>query len=181
MNSPFHNPWAGLTIAIFLLIGFAHQSNGESTQKGGLSVTGGREISIEYTLKLEDQTVVDTNAGTDQPLIYIHGSKQIIPGLEKSMEGMKIGETRKITVVPEEGYGSVDQDAFLEVEKEKLPENAMEVGTQIEVKDQSGHTFAAQVSEIMDETVMLDFNHPLAGKTLLFEVKVLAIHESQHP
>lgn len=69
-----------------------------------MSISQGKTISIEYTLKLEDKTVVDSNVGGG-PLTFIHGSHQIIPGLEKALEGMKIGDIKEVTVKPEEGYG----------------------------------------------------------------------------
>ena len=77
-----------------------------------MTVSGGKEISIEYTLKLEDQSVVDSNVG-GVPLVYVQGSHQIIPGLEKAMEGMKTGENKQITVKPEEGYGKVEVEALV--------------------------------------------------------------------
>ena len=77
-----------------------------------MTVSGGKEISIEYTLKLEDQSVVDSNVG-GAPLVYVQGSNQIIPGLETAMEGMKTGENKQITVKPEEGYGKVEVEALV--------------------------------------------------------------------
>jgi FKBP-type peptidyl-prolyl cis-trans isomerase SlyD len=78
-------------------------------------------------------------------------------------------------VQPEEGYGTVRQEAFLEIEKEKIPEDARQVGAQIQGRAGNGQVVRARVTEIKDQTVTLDFNHPLAGKTLYFEVKILSI------
>ena len=83
-----------------------------------MTISLDNKVSIEYTLRLEDMSEIDTNVGSD-PLTYVHGSHQIVPGLEKGLEGLKIGDTKEVTVKPEEGYGVVDQEAFREVDKEK--------------------------------------------------------------
>ncbi len=145
-----------------------------------MSISQGKTISIEYTLKLEDKTVVDSNVGGG-PLTYIHGSHQIIPGLEKALEGMKIGDIKEVTVKPEEGYGPLDVNALMEVNKEMIPPDAVEIGNHLQGKDQSGKVFSAKIAEIKENTVVLDFNHPLAGKTLYFDVKVLNILEVPQP
>lgn len=139
-----------------------------------MTVSSGTKVSIEYTLRLEDETVIDTNVGSE-PLTYVHGSDQIIPGLEKGLEGMRIGESKQVTVKPEEAYGTVKPDAFMEVEKQKIPQNALRVGAHLEGRNASGQPVYAQVVEVKDQTVVLDFNHPLAGRTLFFEVKVLDV------
>lgn len=148
------------------------------SQKGDkpMTVSSGTQVSIEYTLRLEDEAVIDTNVGSD-PLTYVHGSQQIIPGLEKGLNGMKIGESKRVAVKPDEAYGPVNPEAFKEIEKEKLPPDALKVGAQLEGRDGSGQPVYARVVEVKDRTVVLDLNHPLAGKTLYFEIKVLDIQE----
>jgi FKBP-type peptidyl-prolyl cis-trans isomerase SlyD len=108
-------------------------------------------------------------------LIYVQGARQIVPGLESALEGMKVGESKRVTVKPEEGYGTVRQEAFMEIEKEKIPQDALQVGAHIQGRAGNGQVVRARVAEIKDATVTLDFNHPLAGKTLYFEVTILAI------
>ncbi len=146
------------------------------TQEGGqeVTVTAGKEVSIEYTLTLDDKSVVDSNVG-GQPFSYVQGNQQVIPGLEKAMEGLKVGDTKQITVSPAEGYGEVHEEAFLEVNKDKLPPEAWHEGAQIQGTAPDGQPLRGQVKEVKEETVVLDFNHPLAGKTLHFDVKVLDI------
>lgn len=138
------------------------------------TVENGKTISLEYTLKLENDAVFDTNVGGN-PLTFVHGSEQIIPGLEKRLEGMKEGETRNVSVPPEEAYGAVNPEAFGEVSKEEIPSGAMEVGTMLQGRDPKGQTIPLRIAEIRDDSVLLDFNHPLAGETLHFEVRVLKI------
>lgn len=137
------------------------------------TVSNGKVISLEYTLKLEDGQVVDTNVG-QTPLTYTQGANQIIRGVETALEGMEAGQSKLAVVSPTDGYGNADPDAFAEVSKEKLPQE-IQVGTQLHGKDASGREIRPVVSAIKEETVLLDFNHPLAGKTLYFDLKVLSI------
>src|SRR3989304_9043460 len=157
---------------------FGESEKGEEKGEKVMTISGGKEVSIEYTLKLEDQSVVDTNVG-GEPLVYVQGSHQIIPGLEKAMEGMKAGENRQITVKPEEAYGKVEEEALVEVDKKQVPPDAQKVGAQLQGQNEQGQVFQARGLEVKDETVLLDFNHPLAGKTLYFDIKVLNVKEVQ--
>jgi len=143
-----------------------------------MSVSSGKQVSIEYTLRMDDQSVVDTNVG-GEPLTYVHGTQQIVSGLEKALEGMQVGESKQVEVPPEESYGIPDASAFREIRKDHVPPEAMHVGAQIQGRSQSGQVVYARVAQLKDETVILDFNHPLAGKTLYFDVKVLDIREGR--
>jgi len=137
------------------------------------SVSNGKVISLEYTLKLEDGQVVDSNVGQG-PLTYTQGANQIIRGVEAAVEGMEVGQAKQAVIPPAEGYGDPDPKAFQEVPKDKLPKE-IQVGTQLHGKDASGREIRPIVSAIKDETVLLDFNHPLAGQTLYFDLKVVSI------
>ena len=139
-----------------------------------MTIAEGKTVSIEYTLTLEDKEVIDTNVG-GQPLTYVHGSNQIIPGLEKAMLGMQVGDSRNVTVEPEEGYGHTIEEAIIEVEKEQLPPEVFKVGAQVQGQGQEGQVVRGQVTGIDGDTAVIDFNHPLAGKTLFFDIKVLDI------
>ena len=134
----------------------------------------GSQVSLEYTLSDEAGTVIESNKGK-QPMSYIHGKSQIIPGLEKELSGMKVGEEKKIQVKPEDGYGPVNPDAFQEVPKDKLPPEALKVGTMLMAQGPRGQGIPVRVHEIKDTTVIMDFNHPMAGKTLSFDVKIYEI------
>lgn len=138
-----------------------------------MTVSKGKVISLEYTLKLEDNQVLDTNVGKD-PLTYTQGANQIIPGVETAVEGMTVGQTKQVIVAPADGYGERDPNAFQEVPKENVPGD-IKVGVQLHGKDADGRVVRPVVAEIKDSTVLLDFNHPLAGETLLFDVKVVNI------
>ncbi|HHO77192.1 MAG TPA: peptidylprolyl isomerase [Deltaproteobacteria bacterium] len=146
------------------------------TQKGGeaMTIATGKTVSIEYTLTLENKEVIDTNRGSD-PLTYVQGSSQIIPGLENAMDGMKVGETKQVEVEPEDGYGPVFQDAIVEVNRDQLPEGACEVDAQLQAQGPDGQILRGKVTKIENDKAFVDFNHPLAGKKLFFDVKVLDI------
>lgn len=137
-------------------------------------VKDGSVVSLQYTLTGEDGKVIDSNKGKE-PLKYTHGLKQIVPGLEKQMNGMKLGAERRVKVKPEDAYGPVNKNAFQEFPKENIPANGLKVGAVLMAKGPQGEAIPVRVHEIKEKTVVLDLNHPLAGKTLIFDVKVLDI------
>jgi FKBP-type peptidyl-prolyl cis-trans isomerase 2 len=140
-------------------------------------VQPGSEVSFDYTLTDETGQVVDTSKGK-APLLYVHGQGQIIPGLEKELTGMTVGGEKKVTVKPEDAYGPVDPAAFREVPKEALPAEALKIGTMLLAQGPGGQGVPVRVHEIKETTVVMDFNHPLAGKTLSFDVKITGIKDS---
>jgi FKBP-type peptidyl-prolyl cis-trans isomerase SlyD len=149
------------------------------TKKGAsaMTVSNGKQVSLEYTLKLDDQSVVDSNVG-GEPLKVTQGKHELVPGLEKALEGMAAGEKKNVTVAPPEAYGTVDPKAFQEVDRKMVPSNAQKVGMQLEGTTTDGRKVFPRISEVKNETVVLDFNHPLAGKTLHFDVKVLDVAQA---
>lgn len=134
----------------------------------------GRLISIEYTLTLDDGEAVDTNVGSD-PLIYAEGAEQILPALEAALHGAAAGEQRSVTLTPDDGYGQVDPDKFFEVDLDQIPEDAREPGTTIVAEDEEGNHHHLRVHEQRELVLVLDANHPLAGETLHFQIKVLDV------
>ncbi len=132
-------------------------------------------ISMDYTLRLDNGQVIDSSEGRG-PFEFLHGHNQIIPGLEKGMVGMAVGDEREIVVSPEEAYGEIDPDAFQVVPMSVFPADMhLEVGQPLQMSDRSGHIFNAVVVEIRPQGVLLNFNHPLAGETLHFWVRVAAL------
>ena len=138
------------------------------------AVEKGSSVKIEYTLKDDKGAVLDTNAGKDA-LAFTQGAQQIIPGLDKALLGMKAGDSKKVTVKPEDAYGSMDPKAEAEVPKTSLPQGADVVGTRLLARGQDGQPRPVTVKAVKDTTVMLDLNHPLAGKTLFFDIKVVSV------
>jgi len=134
----------------------------------------GSKVKFDYTLTVEGQ-VADTSSGRG-PLEYTHGAGHIIPGLEKELLGMKVGDKKTVKVSPEEGYGIVHEEAIRRVPKEAIGgADNLKVGDMVGASN-AGHTFRAIVKEITDKEVVLDFNHPLAGKELTFDVEIKEIN-----
>ncbi len=139
-----------------------------------MHVSIGKVVTVEYTLRIDEEEIVDTNVGAE-PLIYRHGAQEILPGLEKGLEGMAVGESKQITVSPAEGYGDVHPEGFFEIAKDRIAPDALRVGARLQGEAPDGTPVYPRVAEIREDTVVLDLNHPLAGKTLYFDVKVLDI------
>jgi FKBP-type peptidyl-prolyl cis-trans isomerase SlyD len=137
-------------------------------------VKDGLMVSFDYTLKGTDGKVIETSKGKE-PLRYIHGQKMMIPGLEKELTGMKVGGEKHVTVKPEDAYGKLDPKAIKEVPKEKVPPNALKVGAVLAETRPDGSVVPLTVRQIKEKTVVMDLNHPMAGKTLVFDVKVVDI------
>jgi FKBP-type peptidyl-prolyl cis-trans isomerase SlyD len=147
------------------------------TKKNPGRVTDNVVVSIEYSLTVGGE-VVDTTEG-DEPLQFLQGHQNIIPGLERELAGMKIGEKKTVTVSPEEAYGEVDPENIIEVPRSEFPEEIpLEPGIELEVKNADGEELSATIAGITQETVKLDFNHPLAGKQLTFEVEIVDLREA---
>jgi FKBP-type peptidyl-prolyl cis-trans isomerase SlyD len=140
-------------------------------------VKDGSVVSLQYSLSEEDGKLIESNKGKD-PLKYTHGSKQIVPGLEKELTGMKVGGEKRVKVKPEDAYGVVNSKAFQEVPKEQIPANGLKLGATLAAKGPQGQEIPVRVHEIKEKTVVLDLNHPMAGKTLLFDIKILDIQPS---
>ncbi len=148
------------------------------TAKVDSVVQKGSVVSLEYTLSDDEGTVIESNKGK-KPLKYTHGQGQIIPGLEKELLGMKVDGEKNIRVKPEEAYGPVNPKAFQEISREKLPPGALKVGALLQTRNAQGQLLSVRVREINEKTVVIDFNHPLAGKTLLFDIKILSIEPAE--
>ena len=146
--------------------------------KGDKVIQNGSVVSLEYALSDEKGKVIESNKGKG-PMSYTQGRGQLIPGLEKGLAGMKVGGTKNVKVKPEDGYGPTDPKAFQEIPKEKIAPEALKVGTMLMAKNAQGQGMPVRVHEIKQKTVVLNFNHPLAGKTLSFEVKVLDIKSAE--
>jgi FKBP-type peptidyl-prolyl cis-trans isomerase SlyD len=143
-------------------------------------VKDGMLVALDFTLKSPDGKVIETSKGKE-PLKYIHGKKMMIPGLEKELTGMKVGAEKHVTVKPEDGYGKIDPKAVQEIPKEKIPANALKVGAVLAAKSPEGMIVPMTVREIKDKTVVMDLNHPMAGKTLVFDIKVVDIQPAPPP
>lgn len=139
-------------------------------------VKEGDTIVIEYIGKLEDGTVFDSTEGKD-PLEFTVGEGEVVPGLEKGVIGMEPGESKRIVVPAEDGYGQHLKEKVGELDKKKVPENFShpEVGQQLRLYRADGLPIMGTVMAVSEMSLTMDYNHPLAGKKLIFETTLLEI------
>ncbi len=129
-------------------------------------------ISLDYTLRVEGD-VLDTSSG-DEPIQFIQGRGHIIPGLEKALYGMKTGDEKEVVLQPEDAYGEYDPDARMTVDRAHVLEDGeLAIDEEIEIEDEGGNVSLARIIGIDGDQIMLDFNHPLAGRVLAFTVTVV--------
>jgi len=138
----------------------------------------GSNVSIEYTLKLDDGTIVDSNVG-EEPLVYQQGKGQILPAIEDALAGLKAQDEKGIDLQPAQAYGERNPDAVRSVPLEVLPEEARHTGAQLTSTDPSGNRTLVTVQEVGDAEAVLDLNHPLAGKALHFDLKVVSVEPAE--
>lgn len=138
-------------------------------------VKDGNTVKVHYTGSLEDGSVFDSSENKE-PLEFTLGSGQIIPGFEKAVEGMAKGDTTKVTIPSDEAYGEVRDDLVIAVSKDNLPDDVTpEVGMQLQLNQPDGQTVPVRITDIKEEEVTLDANHPLAGEDLVFEIEVVEV------
>lgn len=135
-------------------------------------------VAMHYTLSDGEGTVLDQSP-PGQPMPYLHGHENIVPGLEAALTGVAVGETKKVTVSPEDGYGVFEKDLVLRVPRSELPdEMTPEVGMTLAMETDEGHTVPVRVTDLTDTEVELDANHELAGVTLHFEVRIESVRQA---
>ena len=126
-------------------------------------------VTLDYKLIAEDEMLESTEDG--EPILFIQGIGQIIPGLETALYGMEVGDQKTVVIQPEDAYGEYDPESLQEAKKEEFSEEVpLDVGTFLDLEDDEGDVLSAQIIAAEEDTVTLDFNHPLAGKTLTFEI-----------
>lgn len=142
-----------------------------------MKVQNDKVVSIDYTLKDDSGEVLDTSQERE-PLAFIFGNGNIIPGLENALEGKEKGEELSVTIEPKEGYGEYDESLMFEVGKEQFQDaSQIQEGMQVQAQNSNGEVQIFTIKSIGDEKVTLDANHPLAGQTLHFDVEVSDVRE----
>ena len=155
-------------VAICLISHFAHGKGDD------MVIMKGSVVSFDYTLTIDGE-VVDSSEGKE-PLEYTHGEEKFITGLSRQLEGMKVSEKKKIVAQPKEAYGEIDPNAFKEIPKLQLPPNIEpKVDMLLQMSTMDGRSIPVRISEVKDDAVVLDLNHPRAGKTLTYQVKIISI------
>ncbi|WP_093010197.1 FKBP-type peptidyl-prolyl cis-trans isomerase [Roseivivax halotolerans] len=138
-------------------------------------VKTGDTVQIHYTGTLTDGSTFDSSEGRD-PLEFTVGSGQIIPGLDKAMTGMSVGEKKTVAIPADEAYGQRQDEALQAVPREQIPADIpLDIGTQLQVQTPNGQVMPVTVAEVTEEQVTLDANHPLAGKDLNFDIELVDI------
>ena len=143
-----------------------------------MAIDDNKVVGLEYTVK-DAQTgeVVDSNVG-QQPLEFITGKQQIIPGLEEKLKEMNVGETGEILVKAENAYGQKDENAMQTLPKEQFEGIELQKGMTLYGQGENGETVQVTVVDFDENGVTIDFNHPLAGKNLVFDVKIVSVREA---
>ena len=132
-------------------------------------------VKVHYTGKLEDGSTFDSSTGRE-PLEFTLGTGSVIPGFDQGIVGMAIGETKTITIASDDAYGPVRKELVIEVKKSDIPsEIDTNIGQRLQIPQPEGQPIPVVITEATDETVTLDANHPLAGKTLIFDVELVEI------
>lgn len=135
-------------------------------------------VHIDYVLKTDGGEVVDSSEG-QQPLAYLHGSGQIVPGLERALTGLSAGESKDVVVEPADGYGDRDPDGVFGIPRSAFPDAAqLEVGASFVGEDDEGNSLPVRVVALEGDNVVVDANHPLAGERLHFHVDIRSIRDA---
>ncbi len=138
------------------------------------TIIQGQTVGVHYVETFNDGTELDNSRTRGNPLIFKVGERQVINGFENAVVGMKIGETKTVTISPEEAYGPTDPKLLREMPRNTFPQDFNFVkGALVEMRSPQGHSMPATIASFGDENVTLDFNHPLSGKTLNFEIEVV--------
>jgi len=163
--------YVALTVLMLFTAGIMLLSGCDNTP----AVKAGDTIKVEYKGSLEDGTVFDQNQ-EGQPLEFTVGSGQLIPGFDRAVVGMKLEETKTVTLPAEDAYGMPAPSLIRNFPKTSFPDNfEPEIGMDITMQDQSGRPVPAKIAGITEDEIAIDLNHPLAGKTLVFDIKVIGI------
>ena len=139
-----------------------------------MRIAQGKTVSLQYTLTLDTGEVIESNT-EEEPVVYTHGSGELMPGLEERLEGMKKGEERTGVLPPEKGYGPHNPDALIEIPKDHLPPEAWQEGAHLQAAGPKGEQIDGTVLKLKENNALVDFNHPLAGKSINFSLQVVDI------
>ena len=142
------------------------------------SIQKGKVVDLSYTLKDSEGELLD-QADAQDPFTYLHGADEVVPGLEKALEGLKVGDKKAVSVGPSEGYGEVDSQLRVKVKRSQFPQGAeLQAGMQFETESPDGEPMIFMIEKVEGEHVHVNGNHPLAGVTLHFDVEVLSIRDA---
>jgi len=149
----------------------------ESEEKVSEGVKAGDNVKVDYTGSFDDGTIFDSSEKHKQPLCFQAGAKQVIPGFDNAVIGMKLNEEKTIKIQPADAYGMPRPELVQKIPKEHLPKDQEpQKGMMLMIGLPNGHQVPARITEVTDKDVTIDLNHPLAGKVLNFKLKVVGIN-----
>ena len=138
------------------------------------TIENGNTVSVHYRGTLNSGEEFDSSYSRNQPLTFTVGNGETISGFDTAVVGMSVGETKNVTISPEEGYGEINPEAFHPVPRTQFsPDFEPQLGLMVEGTNPDGQRVRATISEVNEDTVTLDFNHPMAGKEMNFEIQVV--------
>ncbi len=156
---------AGFVCCIFTVYSWA---------QADLTVVEGSVVYVEYIVELTDGTAVSGNVGKDA-MVYEAGGASILPALDAALRGLKAGDARVVYLKPADAYGTVNEKLFVEVPLEQLPEDARNTGAVLVSANERGEQQRVTVREVKDAVAIVDYNHPLAGRNLVYRIKILDV------
>lgn len=140
-----------------------------------MSAKAGDTVRIHYTGTLEDGSTFDSSEGRD-PLEFTLGAGQVIPGFDKAVTGMAVGDSQKVEILAEDAYGAANPDGRQSFPRSEVPDGIpLDIGTRLQLAGPQGQPIMVTVAEVTDDEVVLDANHPLAGKDLTFQIELVEI------
>jgi FKBP-type peptidyl-prolyl cis-trans isomerase SlyD len=144
------------------------------------TIQANKHVVLDYELRADDGDLLDASEGDGgEPIRYVHGYGMLVPGLEAALTGLRAGDERDIVVPAEAGYGEYDEELVLEIERSEFPEpSAVAVGDEFVAESPEGEEIPMTVVEVKDDAVVVDANHPLAGLTLRYSVKVRDVRDA---
>lgn len=150
-----------------------------------MTIEANKVVKLTYELYVGEEKEIVEVAGEDDPMVFIHGLSGLPEAFEENILGMKEGDDFEFSLTAEEAYGDFDEEAIIDFPKEnfaiedgEIPEGMLELGNHIPFRNEDGHQMTGRVLSVEDDVVLLDFNHPLAGKSLHFEGKILGIRNA---
>jgi FKBP-type peptidyl-prolyl cis-trans isomerase SlyD len=170
--------WDGYVRIRRLWICYSHNEE-ERLMSEEIKVRDEVVVSMAYQLVVDGQLIDSSDEIEGEAIAFIQGLGQIIPGLEEAIYGMEVGDAKQVKVEAAQAYGEVDQEAFIWVPREDFPDSIpLEVGTVFEMREETGDTHLARITEMQEEQVYVDLNHPLAGKELVFDVEIIGLRSA---
>ncbi|HIG70371.1 MAG TPA: hypothetical protein EYG46_02690 [Myxococcales bacterium] len=172
-HSILRPPLFAVLIVVILMAGSAFAQDVSQEREGHVVMTGS-QIAMAYTLSLVDGQPLDRSE-PGNPVTFQQGEKTVIVGLNEAVLGMKLGERKRIVIPPAKAYGEKDPEALRPIALSELPEGARVAGAALGTEDAQGRPMLMRVDHVEGDNAIVDFNHPLAGKTLVFEIEIVAI------